>query len=78
MHPTPDPRDGSMADINAAPMPGAQAEVYAIVPDGWAWVPRVGVPDLVLRALRDRGIVETVWCTGGQQWRRLPSPPKVE
>lgn len=75
---TPDPRDGSVADINVDPMPRAQAEVYAVVPVEWAWVPRIGVPYLILRALRDRGIVETCWCTGGQQWRRLPAPPKVE
>lgn len=76
-----DPRDGSMADINVQPLPSGsakfpgQAEIYAAVPIKWGWVPRIGVPSLVLRALTDRGLIETCWCTGGQQWRR--TPPRV-
>lgn len=69
----PDLRDGSMSGING-PMPPAQAQTFAEAPADWTELPRVGVSEMILRALRDRGLVEVGWSsrTGGRVWRRTP------
>lgn len=62
---------GGMADINVVPMPRAQAQIYNMVPVEWADIPRIGVADMLLGALRDRGLVETRWRNATvRQWRR--------
>lgn len=74
----PDLRDGSMAGINGPMPPGSalhpgQAEIYALVPADWKNMPRLEVPEMILRALKDRGIVETRWRNlAVRQWRRTP------
>lgn len=67
----PDRRDGSMASING-PLPPAQERVFAMAPAEWATVPPIGVSEMLLRALRDRGLVEVGWSsrTGGRVWQR--------
>lgn len=71
-----DARDGSMTGISG-PMPAAQGEAFAMAPVDWADIPlgrdydRIGaVHSALLRSLKDRGLVETRWHKGVQQWRR--------
>ncbi len=64
-----------MADIKIIPLPPAQARTWEMVPIEWADIPRIGVHGLVLRALKDRGIVQTRWReprASAAQWRRTP------
>tara|TARA_R110000868_G_scaffold411706_1_gene707812 strand:+ start:30590 stop:30799 length:210 start_codon:yes stop_codon:yes gene_type:complete len=64
-----DARDGSMTGITG-PMPPLQAETFASAPAVWRAIPRVGVSEAILRALSERGAVETRWENGVRQWRR--------
>lgn len=65
-----DARDGSMTSVTG-PMPPAQQEIYDGAPVGWQTMPRIGVSDAILRALTERGLVETRWKNGTlRQWRK--------
>lgn len=81
MSDAPDIRDGTMAGING-PLPPAQIDALALCAVDWRAIPfgkaPRGVSEMILRALKDRGAVETRWRDGAsRQWRRspLPSPP---
>jgi hypothetical protein len=61
----------SMSSITGS-LPPAQARVFAMVPAGWATMPPIGVHELILRALKERGVVETKWDGSVRKWRRVP------
>jgi hypothetical protein len=66
-----DARDGTMTSVTGD-LPPAQAQALSIVPAGWADMPRLGVHEAILYALKDRGLVETRWSKGNvRQWRRV-------
>lgn len=59
----PDPRDGSMTGING-PMSPAQVETFARCPDEWADMH--GVSEMILRSLKDLGVVPRVLFNNGR------------
>lgn len=64
-----DARDGTMTGTTGE-MPPLQAKTFAIVPAKWALIPPTGIHEAILRALTERGLVETRWADSGRQWRR--------
>jgi hypothetical protein len=72
---TTDIRDGSMGDVTSPTLPPLQARTYERVPADWAPIPLIGVHELILRSLVDRGIVKTRFHNHIRQWRRPPAGP---
>lgn len=70
-----DAQHGGMADRTVIPMPPEQARVLALVPDKWGRIPSVEakVHDMIVYALRDRGLIETRWDGNTREWRRAPA-----
>lgn len=59
----------SMTDTSGEMSP-LQVKTFAAVPSHWSSIPRIGVHDMIVGALKDRGVIETRWEVGVRQWRR--------
>lgn len=59
----------SMTGTSGAMSP-LQARIFARVPAHWSPIPPIGVHEAILRALKDRGVIETQWENGIRRWRR--------
>jgi hypothetical protein len=72
-----DPRDGTMQSVTG-PLPPAQAATFDSCPADWQDAPWFGVHEMILRALKERGLVETRRLDGKfRQWRRSPTPRRA-